>query len=104
MRDTSCMLSRRRLILMAGIAARLKATEPDFWNNKPASEWSTGDIYQLANHSPWANPVQSWANIYPPWLPGGPRVGGRGTANEWPAMTELGPKGVITWESAEPLR
>lgn len=90
------MLTRRRLLLLAGAAARLEASDPDFWNSKPAEEWSTGDIYRLANRSPWANPVQSWANS---GRPGGLRNG-----SPWPAPLEWGPKGVVTWESAKPLR
>ena len=97
MHDAACKLSRRQLFLLAGAAARLGASEPDFWNSKPATEWSTGDIYRLANHSPWANPVQSWVHSY---FRGG--VFNAGTFPPLPA--EWGPKGVITWESAQPIR
>jgi hypothetical protein len=96
--DASAVLSRRRFFLLAGAAARLKASDRDFWNRKPAAEWSTGDIYRLANHSPWADPVQAWARSF----------SGRGVASAggivWPSSPEFGPKGVVTWESARPMR
>jgi hypothetical protein len=76
MRDARPLLSRRQLFLLAGAAARLEGSESGFWNSKPAAQWSAGDIYRLANHSPWVNPVQAW----------------------------FGPKGVVTWESAQPMR
>lgn len=98
MRHAAPTLSRRQLLFMAGAASRLGASEPDFWNSKPAEEWSTGDIYRLANHSPWANSVQSWTHVNPP------RTVGLGGGPIWPASPEWGPKGVITWESARPIR
>ena len=90
----------RRVFLLAGTGARLaasQASDQDFWNTKPPAEWSTGDKYRLANHSPWANPVQSWprSSIN--------RPGARADVS-WPPPLEWGPKGVITWESAGPLR
>jgi hypothetical protein len=103
MRDVPFRLSRRQLFALAGAAARIGASEPvaqvDFWNSKPAEEWSTADIYRLANRSPWANPVQSWTRIQP-YRGGGSAAGG----NPWPPSPEWGPKGVITWESARPIR
>ena len=98
MRHAPPMLNRRQLFLLAGAAVRLGASDTDFWNSKPAAEWSTGDIYRLANHSPWANPVQSWTRTNPV------RGSGSGNGADWPPPTEWGPKGVITWESARPLR
>jgi hypothetical protein len=101
MRHPGSTLNRRQLLLLAGaLSSRLGASEPDFWNIKPPSEWSTGDIYRLANHSPWANSVQSWRR--PPLVIGG---GGQSGGPIWPASPpEWGPKGVITWESARPIR
>jgi hypothetical protein len=98
MRLSAAMLSRRQLFLLTGGAARLRATDADFWNSKPAAEWSIGDIYRLANHSPWANRVQSWALENPRM------VGGTRGMPPPAAPPELGPMGVITWESARPLR
>lgn len=93
------LLSRRQLFLLAGAAARVGASEQDFWNSKPAAEWSTSDIYQLANHSPWANPVQAWS--FSPF--GGRDEPSGGIALPTTTVT-LGPQGVVTWESAQPLR
>jgi hypothetical protein len=92
--------SRRQLLLLAGAGVRLGASETDFWNNKPAEEWSIADIYRLANHSPWANAVQSWSHP-----PGRGRESGAALGSPpWPGMPEWGPKGVVTWESARPIR
>jgi hypothetical protein len=101
-RHAPSILSRRQLFLLAGAAARLAASQQgappaDSWNSKPRAEWSTGDIYRLMNHSPWANPVQSWSQA--------PSRGGATTAgSSWPPSPQLGPKGVVTWESAQPIR
>jgi hypothetical protein len=98
MRDVPGLLSRRRFFLLTGAAAPLAASGQDFWNSKPAAAWSTGEIYQLVNHSPWANPVQAWSRALP----------GRGVDTRggivWPSGPEWGPKGVVTWESARPIR
>jgi len=78
-------VSRRQILLLAAAAARLRASAEDFWNRKPASQWDIGEIYQLLNHSPWANHAK-W------WLPP-PRETLRDTV-----------KTVVTWESAQPIR
>jgi hypothetical protein len=96
-----CSISRRQLVMLAGAALRLRASEPDFWNCKPAEEWTAADIYRLANHSPWANPVQSWTRD-PAHSRGGPSS--IGAPPPWPIAPEWGPRGVITWESAPPIR
>ena len=93
-------MSRRQLICLAGAAARLGARDNEFWNDKPAYEWSTADCYRLANHSPWANPVQSWSRGVPPRGSGPSAASG----TPWPPPSEWGPRGVITWESAQPIR
>jgi hypothetical protein len=88
--------SRREFFLLAGTAACVKAVEKDFWNSKPPSQWDRGEIYTLMNSSPWAKTV-SWQ---------GPRTskehGLRG--GQVGGMPEFGPKAVITWESAPPVR
>lgn len=90
-------ITRRQLVFLAGAAVRLGATEPDFWNDKPASEWSTADCYRLANRSPWADPVQSWAYA-------SNRLAASAAGVPWPPASQWGPKGVVTWESARPIR
>ena len=79
--------SRRQLFLLSGFLTRVVAFGDDFWNSKAPSEWGPGDIYQLMNHSPWANPVR-WDLPIEALLVGIP---GR-------------PRGVVTWESAQPIR
>ena len=93
MRDSPSVLSRRRALLLTGAAAaRLGASEPDFWNTKPVREWSVADIYQLTNRSPWAKQVQ--------WL--GPPLE---TAEIVPSkMPAVPPRAVVVWESAKPIR
>jgi hypothetical protein len=95
MRHDPPVLSRRQLFVLAGAAARMEAASTDeFWNTKPPEEWSAGDKYRLANHSPWANPVEG---RHPNTSLRLPRSQGGG-------VTEPGPKGVVTWESAQPIR
>jgi hypothetical protein len=94
MRQIPPVFSRRQLFVLAGAAARMEAAEDDFWNSKPPAEWSAGDKYRLANHSPWANPVEG---RHPNTSLRLPRSQGGG-------VTEPGPKGVVTWESAQPIR
>ena len=62
--DHQCLLSRRRLFLLAGagIAARLPlgaATPPDFWNKKAPADWTNEEIDRLIAKSPWAKPVKA---------------------------------------------
>lgn len=92
------MLSRRQLMLLAGSAARLAASAKDFWNIKPPAQWSKGEIYRLANQSPWAKPVQAWR----PGITNSPLKDKVGVLP--PTGYVFGPKGVVTWESAQPLR
>jgi hypothetical protein len=82
-------ISRREFVLLAGAASRLPAAGGGFWNNKPPAQWSTGEIYQLVNQSPWARPVTAWRQLQllPRWAP-----------------IPHSPKGVVTWESAQPVR
>src|SRR5580704_773385 len=80
--------SRREFVLLAGAASRLTAGGGGFWNNKPPAQWSTGEIYQLLNQSPWARPVTAWQTTDPPRR----------------ARIPQPPQGVVTWESAQPVR
>jgi hypothetical protein len=101
MRDACSIISRRQLFLLAGATLRMGASEPPFWNAKPPAEWSTGDIYQLVNHSPWANPVQAWRSVL--WDYADQARGGRRGLPP-PPPQDFGPQGVVTWESARPIR
>jgi hypothetical protein len=52
-------LSRRELLALAGagLTARLRAGQSDFWNTKPAAEWSEDETLRLLSDSPWARPA-----------------------------------------------
>jgi hypothetical protein len=78
-------VSRRQILILAAVAARLRASGEDFWNRKPAAQWDVGEIYQLLNHSPWAHRAK-WR------LPSPSEV------------TKDTVKTVVTWESAQPVR
>ena len=80
--DHQCLLSRRRLFLLAGagIAARLPlgaATAPDFWNKKAPADWTNEEIDRLIAKSPWAKPVK--ASYAPGEAPYDTNPGGNGT-------------------------
>ena len=92
MQQYSPILTRRQLFLMAGATSGLLAADEDFWNTKPVAEWSAGEIYRLMNRSPWANPVQWWRPS--PQVP----------SSDQRPRSQLGAKGVVTWESAQPIR
>jgi hypothetical protein len=124
--------TRREALCLAGgswmTSIDLEASTGDFWNTKPPSEWSAEEAGRLLNKSPWAKEVTaSYAGDgrqgggYPgggggyPGGMGGPRIGigglglpmprgrmggGRGRGGAAPAAY----KGVIRWESAQPIR
>jgi hypothetical protein len=90
------LFSRRGFLLLAGTAAGVEAADKDFWNSKPPSEWDAGEIYSLMNSSPWAKTV-SWQ--------GPPARQENGVARgKVGGMPLVGPKAVITWVSAPPVR
>jgi hypothetical protein len=90
------LFSRRDLLLLTGTLACLDASDTEFWNSKPPSAWDVGEIYRLMNGSPWAKTVQ-WYGPAAPLENGGGRL-------ELGGMALIGPKAVVTWESAAPLR
>jgi len=96
-------MTRRDLLKLpcAGAAFSLCAAEPDVWNEKAPEEWHAGDVYRIMNKSPWAMQVQAQPN---------PRARGpffgrsRYAAGRLPAFPAYGPKVVVVWESARPVR
>ena len=58
--DTS-VLTRRRLLAwtagLTGLCGRTYAFASDFWNKKGPADWSSDEVHQLLNKSPWAKPV-----------------------------------------------
>jgi hypothetical protein len=105
-------LSRRQLFLIAGAVAQSRASENEFWNTKAPAEWSPGDIYQLMNHSPWANPVTATRRRTVDGSDSDSPGGSHRDANARTGVSNgterprnrTGPKAVVTWESAQPLR
>ena len=92
--------------MLAGSALRLGAAQNDFWNTKPPSDWTAGDVYQLMNHSPWS--IAKYATRPGPRF--GPGVSASSRDGSLPGSdaptlpSRLGPKVVVTWESAPPIR
>jgi hypothetical protein len=98
-------LTRRQLLFLVG-AAPLTATDGNFWNTKPSSQWDVGEIYLLLNQSPWANqavwmPQLDTNNYAIPQITEAPR-GGRTTPPRPPPSPSF--KTVVTWDSALPIR
>jgi hypothetical protein len=106
--------NRRGFLMLAGGASlvRLSAFSSDFWNKKDPSEWTGVEKDQLTNKSPWAKEVTVSAQPangmgrgggmgMPPGYPGmgGPGMGRRGGG--MPGQTF---KGIVRWESAQPIR
>jgi hypothetical protein len=103
--------SRRSLIVSALAACACAAKPPEFWNTEDPGNWSSAEIQQLLNASPWAKPV----NLH---LPGsGPNPGttrpagrsGRYSRNSGPITAPdpgLSPnfQGTVRWASAKPIQ
>jgi len=60
------MMTRRRVIAIgmtapvwAGVSRLLAFAPGQFWNERPASEWSETDIEQLLSRSPWAKVAEA---------------------------------------------
>ena len=76
------MMTRRRVLAIgittpvwAGVPRLLAFAPGQFWNERPASEWSEKEIEQLLSRSPWAKDAETQFK-----LPGGdgPQSGGPG--------------------------
>lgn len=60
------MLTRRRVIAVglttpvwAGLSRLLAYAPGQFWNERPAAEWSEQEVVQLLSHSPWAKEAEA---------------------------------------------
>lgn len=89
-------------------AGRPLSAASDFWNKKPASEWTPDQVLQLATRSPWATRARvlpkagrdkGSTRTFGPDVAGG-RGGGRGTGPESVVAVE---EVRVVWESAPPL-
>jgi hypothetical protein len=83
----------------------------DFWNQKIPSDWSSAEIQQLLNKSPWAKDgsITDTAQTGPlSSARPSSRRGGRGAANQSGAAGTTGAsikwKATVRWESAVPIR
>ena len=82
--DRDCLLSRRRLFLLAGAGVAawlpLDATTEDFWNKKAPADWTSQEIDRLITKSPWAKTVKAqYASGAGSSRDGGAYPGGPGT-------------------------
>lgn len=113
--------SRRGLIGLAAcaFAPALSGAGP-FWNRKPPSEWTTDEITQLLNRSPWSRETNfdfeavEGGHLETP--PGGNPAeegpGGQGRGGSNPNKMSTDPQAgvmrratvVVRWESAQPVR
>jgi len=129
-----CLSRRRILSLVAGAAiagnpSRLFGAS-DFWNKKDPKDWTNDEIDRLTTNSPWAKPVSAQVPLgsgsSPGSAPGGssgsgrriglgipglgiPGVGGYpGGGGGWPGGGRrpgaYQVKGVVLWQSAQPVR
>ncbi len=110
-------VNRRALLGAISLAAlgagarRLSAASP-FWETKPSSQWTTEEMAELINKSPWAKQVlaQYRAAMDDPRIQAGAEpVQGRGEARAGecglvPCSSIMPGKVVVIWESAQPVR
>ena len=126
-------MTTRRELLLASLAFTssvpvLASSSGEFWNDKPASDWSGKEIERLLTKSPWAkeaNAETDFAGMSPSdgggsgsGMPGGrgggPPMGGRGMGgpgvDSVPDGSSGGPnpgfriKALVRWERAAPIR
>ncbi len=113
--------------LLAGVSAGLPLfAASDFWNRKPAANWSPGEIEKLMTKSPWARQVSIGASpdrpggaVPDPVLEGIPGMAGGSVAGppgpgSMPSYPQVSPEeahrgarragiATIRWESAQPM-
>src|ERR1035437_5134612 len=82
--DRECLLSRRRMFLLAGAGLAawlpLDATTGDFWNKKAPADWTKEEIDRLIAKSPWAKTLKAqYASGAGNSRDGGGYPGGTGT-------------------------
>jgi hypothetical protein len=101
------VLSRRGLLIMA-VAARLNASDSEFWNRKPPSDWTPEEIDRLLTESPWAKEITpTYTSLPPPtdrrpWGENPPI--GRGPISTPRRQIKAPYHATIRWESADPVR
>jgi hypothetical protein len=90
------------------------ASSKEFWNSKPASDWTPSEIQDLVNRSPWAKEVNLSENGH--GLDVGNGGGGRGGGGGYGAppggvVRQFAPQAglgrftaTVRWDSALPIR
>ena len=105
---SNAVLSRRGLLIMA-VAARLNASDSDFWNKKPPARWTPEEIERLLTQSPWAKEITPTYTSLPPrtdnrtWSEN-PPIGTWGPSKAPKISVKALHRATIRWESAEPIR
>ncbi len=105
---TNAAISRRQLLILA-VAARLNASDSDFWNKKNRQQnWTPEEIERLLKNSPWAKEITPTYTSLPPPIdhrPWGetPPIG-RGPIPTPGRPIKAPYQATIRWESADPIR
>ena len=106
------VFSRRDLLISAmggaALSGRLYASDSDFWNRKPPTDWTPEEIARLLTDSPWAKRITPVYTSLPPPTdrrPWGERPPIGGGSVPLPQKSIKAPyQMTIRWESAEPVR
>jgi hypothetical protein len=111
------LLSRRELFALGGtLSAALPswgfAAAPEFWNTKPAADWTPDEIEQMITQSPWAKPAAVnftggfGGAVAPRMTRGGNVRGGRGvpTAGNPIGDGKRDFKAIVRWDSSLAIR
>jgi hypothetical protein len=104
---SNAAISRRELLILT-LAARLNASDSDFWNKKQPSAWSPEEIERLLTQSPWAKEITpTYTSLPPPptdrrpWGENPPIYGG---PVKPPRSLKAPYQATVRWESADPIR
>src|SRR5579872_6038478 len=94
-------MTRRSLFLVPLFGLVRAWGAVDFWNRKPAREWSDQEIHQLTTRSPWAQDVRVDAKVgvYAPVPETSQSAGGP----DKPTIGARTPRMVVCWDSAQPI-
>jgi hypothetical protein len=110
-------MTRREWLGVTGLACRNLWGAGDFWNRKPAAEWTSAEIVQLLSASPWArtmniavpntgiaegaaNPANQNGQRDPTSAPAGATSVPLEKRRSGPGRGHV----IVRWESAAPLR
>ncbi len=115
------ILMRRAVAVTA--AAAVIALAASSWQKEDPAQWTSEDVYQVLNNSPWSKSVQvvesgasgpsegrggAWGEGPPGGgmgrMGGGGGLGGMGRGRGGPARNQNGPTVTVQWASALPVR